>query len=149
MKAVFETRFQKVGETEQHYRAECIKGVDDAKLFAVKHLTGYFLDKRDAEEFLVITLDTQHRPIRIVRVTRGTLNASLVHPREVFRAAIADCAASVILAHNHPSGDPTPSQEDIATTSRLKQAGDIVGIRVLDHIVVGEYCVSLAERGSL
>lgn len=149
MKAVFETRFQKVGETEQHYRAECIKGVDDAKAFALKHLTPYFLDKRDAEEFLVVNLDTQHRPIRIVRVTRGTLNASLVHPREVFRAAIADCAAAIILAHNHPSGDPTPSQDDIATTSRLKQAGDIIGIRVLDHIVVGEYCISLAERGSL
>ena len=149
MKAVFETRFAKVGETEQHYRASCIKCSDDAKKFASEHLTGYFSDKRDAEEFLVVNLDTQHRPIRIVRVTRGTLNASLVHPREVFRAAIVDAAAAIILAHNHPSGDPTPSQEDIATTSRLKQAGDIVGIRVLDHIVVGEYCVSLAERGSL
>lgn len=149
MRAVFETRFQKVGETEQHYRSDCIRGVDDAIDFATKHLAPYFSDKRDAEEFLAVTLDTQHRPIRIVRITRGTLNASLVHPREVFRPAIADCAAAILVAHNHPSGDPTPSEDDIAITKRLKAAGDIVGIRVLDHIVVGEHCVSLASSGKM
>lgn len=149
MRAVFETRFQKVGETEQHYRSDCIRGVDDAIDFATKHLAPYFSDKRDAEEFLAVTLDTQHRPIRIVRITRGTLNASLVHPREVFRPAIADCAAAILVAHNHPSGDPTPSEDDVAITKRLKAVGDIVGIRVLDHIVVGDRCVSLAYSGMM
>ena len=90
MKAVFETRFQKIGETSEHYggiRSAVVGGVDDAKEFARKHLIPYFADKCDQEEFVIVTLDTKHRPIRIVRITRGTLDASLVHPREVFRAA--------------------------------------------------------------
>jgi DNA repair protein RadC len=150
VKTVFETRFAKVGETEEHYggvRAARVGGVDDAKEFARKHLVPYFSDKCDAEEFLIVTLDTQHRPIRIVRVTRGTVNASLVHPREVFRPAIADCAAAMFLVHNHPSGDPTPSQEDRAVTRRLKDAAAIIGISILDHLIVGDTIVSLAEYG--
>lgn len=138
MNTVFETRFVKIGETLQHYRREKISGSDDAIRFADEFLRPYFSERHDAEEFLVITLDTQYRPIRIVRVTRGLLNASLVHPREVFRPAIADCSAAIIVAHNHPSGDPTPSREDIETTRRLKQAGEVLGIPVLDHIVVGD-----------
>lgn len=150
MKAVFETRFQKIGETEEHYggvRSARVGGVDDAKEFARKHLIPYFSDKCDAEEFLIVTLDTQHRPIRIVRITRGTLNASLVHPREVFRPAIADCASAIFLCHNHPSGDPTPSSEDRATTRRLKEAAAIIGIQVLDHLIIGDYVCSMAEYG--
>jgi DNA repair protein RadC len=145
MRAVFETRWAKVGETQEHYRANKLRGSDDAKDFARQHLIPYFADKLDQEEFLVVTLDTQHRPIRIVRITRGTLNASLVHPREVFRPAIADCAAAIILAHNHPSGDPTPSSEDHAVTKRLTEVGDLIGIRVLDHIIVGDTVLSIHE----
>lgn len=148
MKAVFETRFQKIGETEEHYRKKTIRGVDDAIDFANEHLRPYFADKCDQEEFLIITLDTQHRPIRIVRITRGTLNASLVHPREVFRPAIADCASAIILAHNHPSGDPTPSHEDYEVTKRLTKCGEMLGINVLDHLVVGERVVSIVSRGA-
>ena len=82
------------------------------------------------------------------RVARGTLDASLVHPREVFRAAITEAAASVIVIHNHPSGDPTPSPEDRAVTRQLVDAGRLVGIEVLDHVVVGEgRYVSFAEAG--
>jgi len=147
MKAVFETRWAKIGETEEHYRAKTIRGVDDAIEFANEHLRPYFSDKRDAEEFLIVTLDTQHRPIRIVRITRGTLNASLIHPREVFRPAIADCACAIILAHNHPSGDPTPSREDDEVTKRLTKCGELLGINVLDHLVVGETVVSIVSRG--
>jgi DNA repair protein RadC len=88
------------------------------------------------EEFHIVTLDTKHKPIRTHRVTVGTLDASLVHPREVFRPAIRDAAAAVLLVHNHPSGDPTPSREDRQVTDRLMEAGRLIGIDVLDHIIV-------------
>jgi len=151
MKAVFETRFARIGETEEHYggiRSAVVGGVDDAKEFARKHLIPYFADKCDAEEFCIVTLDTKHRPIRIVRITRGTLTASLVHPREVFRPAIVDCAGAIFLVHNHPSGDPTPSPEDRAVTRRLKDVSALIGIQILDHLVIGDTVLSMAEHGS-
>ncbi|MEO1527125.1 MAG: DNA repair protein RadC [Planctomycetota bacterium] len=88
------------------------------------------------EEFHIVTLSTKHLPINTHLITRGTLDASLVHPREVFRPAIRDSAAAVILVHNHPSGDATPSREDHRVTERLTEAGKLVGISILDHIVV-------------
>jgi len=98
------------------------------------------------EEFHALLLNTQHRVIRDVLVTRGILDASLIHPREVFRVAIVECASGVILVHNHPSGDPTPSQEDRAVTHQLAAAGKAIGIPVLDHVIVGEgEYVSLGE----
>ena len=99
------------------------------------------------EEFHVVTLDTKHKPIRNHRVTVGTLDASLVHPREVFHPAIRDSASAVLLVHNHPSGDPTPSREDLQVTERLTEAGKLLGITVLDHIVVAKQrCVSIREE---
>jgi DNA repair protein RadC len=89
------------------------------------------------EEFHALLLNTQHRVIRDVLVTRGILDASLIHPREVFRSAIVESAAGIILVHNHPSGDPTPSREDQAVTRQLGEAGKAIGIPVLDHVVVG------------
>lgn len=147
MNAVFETRWAKVGEVNEHYRTKKITGADEAIRFANSILRPYFCDKRDQEEMLVVTLDTKHRPIRITRTTRGVLDASLVHPREVFRIAVADCAAAIILAHNHPSGDSEPSPQDIETTKRLSEAGRIMGISLLDHLIIGDTVVSLAFRG--
>jgi len=96
------------------------------------------------EEFHVVTLDTKNQVIATHRVTVGTLNASLIHPREVFRPAIRDAAASVLLVHNHPSGNPAPSPEDRAVTNRLERSGQTLGIDVLDHVVVASGgCVSL------
>lgn len=149
MNAVFETRFAKIGETPEHYRTLRLNSSSAAADFGDKHLRPYFADKRDQEEMLVICLDTQLHVIRIVRVTRGTLDASLVHPREVFRPAIADCASCIMLAHNHPSGDTTPSWQDIAVTKRLKEAGEILGIRVVDHLIIGDSVYSMAESGNL
>lgn len=102
------------------------------------------------EVFLALLLDTKNRLIREVQISEGSLNASIVHPREVFAPALKDSAAAVLFIHNHPSGDPTPSREDIEITTRLKNAGDLLGIRVLDHIIIGngDY-VSLADRGEL
>ena len=89
------------------------------------------------EEFHTLLLNTRHRVMREVFVTRGILDASLVHAREVFRPAVAEGAAALILVHNHPSGDPTPSAEDHAVTRQLVEAGRVLGIPVLDHVVVG------------
>jgi DNA repair protein RadC len=102
------------------------------------------------ERFVAVLLDGRHRVIAEEVISQGTLTASLVHPREVFRPALQASAAALILVHNHPSGDPTPSPEDRAVTARLAQAGEILGIRVLDHVVVAERgYASLREDGAL
>lgn len=100
------------------------------------------------ERFYVVLLDGKGRMMRDHCVSEGSLTASLVHPREVFRRAIRESAAALVLVHNHPSGDPTPSQEDETLTARLRAAGDLLGIRVLDHVVVGTRCyVSFVDSG--
>ena len=108
-----------------------------------------FRDSRK-EYFLALLLDGKNRIIRRVQISEGSLNQSIVHPREVFSPAVKESAAAVILVHNHPTGDPAPSSEDIAITRRLKEAGEIMGIKVLDHIIIGdgEY-LSFVERGLL
>lgn len=102
------------------------------------------------EYFLVLLLDGKNRIIRRVQISEGSLNQSIVHPREVFIPAVKESAAALILVHNHPTGDPAPSTEDIAITRRLKEAGEIMGIKVLDHIIVGDgEFISFVERGLL
>ncbi len=86
----------------------------------------------------MLLLDGRHRLIAAEEVSVGTLTASLVHPREVFRDAIRNAAAAIVLVHNHPSGDPGPSAEDRAVTRRLRSAGELLGIRVLDHVIVAD-----------
>lgn len=110
---------------------------------------GYFLD-RQKEYFLCLLLNTKNRIIRQVTISEGTLNQSLVHPREAFQEAIRDSAHAVIFLHNHPSGDPSPSREDRHITRRLVQAGEIVGVRVLDHIIIGKTSFySFADEGQM
>ena len=92
----------------------------------------------DQEKFVVACLDTKNRVQCVVVVTIGTLDASLVHPREVFKPAIIEGASAVVLSHNHPSGDTTPSREDHTVTDRLTEAGKLLGITVLDHIIHGD-----------
>lgn len=100
------------------------------------------------EHFVCLFLNTKNHIIGQETLSMGSLNAAIVHPREVFRAAIKRSSASIICVHNHPSGDPTPSSEDIQLTQRLMEAGDIIGIDVLDHIVIGDRrYVSLKEQG--
>lgn len=104
----------------------------------------------DREHFKVLLLDTKNRLLGIETVAVGTLNASLIHPREVFKPAIRRSAASVILAHNHPTGSPSPSPEDVEITRRFADSGRIVGIEILDHIIIGECGFeSLREAGVL
>ena len=137
MKAVFETRFARVGETATHYQSVKINSSGAAIQWAMDCMGSYFDERLDQEEFLIATLDTKLFIKRVIRITRGTLDASLVHPREVFRPAVVDCAAAILLIHHHPSGDPTPSREDYEVTTQLETAGRMLGINVIDHIVVG------------
>ncbi|MEW6573414.1 MAG: DNA repair protein RadC [Bacillota bacterium] len=96
------------------------------------------MQRLDREEFRVILLNTKNRVIQVETVAVGTLNSSGVEPREVFKNAIRRSAAAIILVHNHPSGDPTPTREDVALTRRLIEAGLLVGIEILDHIIIGD-----------
>lgn len=101
----------------------------------------------EKENFHVLLLDGKHRYVRHERVSEGILTTSLVHPREVFRPALFAAAAAIIAVHNHPSGDPEPSREDLEVTRRLQDAGKLLGIPVLDHVIVGDGCfVSLRQR---
>lgn len=104
----------------------------------------------DREVFLVLVLNTKNMINAVHRCHVGSLNASVVHPREVFKSCILNNGASLIVAHQHPSGDPTPSREDLEVTKRLKEAGNILGIELLDHIIIGgnsNKSKSLKEQG--
>lgn len=112
-------------------------------------LLNEFLEEGDREQFIVLCLNTKNNPTAIATVSIGSLNSSIIHPREVFKIAMLANSASVIISHNHPSGDPEPSREDIAVTRRLVEAGEILGIHVIDHVVVGrdKKYISFRERG--
>lgn len=109
-----------------------------------------FYEDADREYFTIVLLNTKNKVIGVHNVTMGILNASMAHPREVFKAACMGSAASIILAHNHPSGDCMPSDEDEKLTHHLVKCGKLMEIPVLDHLVIGDHCFcSLAQRGIL
>lgn len=154
-----------------------LKGIGNAKasqLMAIVELSKRFRSYRSGEEYKVcspkdaaqyvmeemrglsqeilkvIMLDTKNKVINEKNVSMGSINSSIVHPREVFKEAILKNSASIIIFHNHPSGDPTPSSEDINVTHRIKESGKILGIDVLDHIIIGDgRFISLKEKGVL
>jgi DNA repair protein RadC len=107
------------------------------------------MTRQRVEVFRVVLLSARHDVLKVTTVSRGSLSATIVHPREVFRPAVVASAAAIILVHNHPSGDPEPSAEDVEITRRLLRAGEMLGIEVLDHVIVarGGRWVSLQERG--
>jgi DNA repair protein RadC len=108
------------------------------------------LGREMRELFYVVLLNNKNRKIREVKISEGSLTASLVHPREVYNPVIRESAAAVIFVHNHPSGDPAPSPEDIDITRRLKEVGDVMGVRVLDHVVIGhDRFFSFNDKGLL
>jgi DNA repair protein RadC len=114
-----------------------------------EHLNYEFRDRRK-EYFMALLLDGKNRIITRAQISEGSLNQSIVHPREVFNVAVRESAAAMILLHNHPTGDPTPSPEDLEVTRRLCEAGQLMGIKVLDHIIIGEdVFYSFAEKGHL
>ena len=114
-----------------------------------EHLNYEFRDSRK-EYFMALLLDGKNRIIKRVQISEGSLNQSIVHPREVFNVAVRESAAAMILLHNHPTGDPTPSPEDLEVTRRLSEAGQLMGIKVLDHIIIGDGAFySFTERGHM
>lgn len=131
-------------------RSELVQGdryTAPAQIF--EHFRTRFRDRKK-EYVIALLLDGKNRVIREVPISEGSLNQSIVHPREVFNPAVRESAAAIILVHNHPTGDPTPSREDLELTRRLKEAGELMGIRVLDHVIIGdEIYASLADRGLL
>lgn len=124
-----------------------VNPVIDSAAAAAAILKPRLLEKRK-EHFIAILLDVRHRLIRVAPIAVGSLSATLVHPRELFKEAIAASAAAVIVAHNHPSGDPQPSEADVTLTARLVEAGRLLGIEVLDHLIIASGgTVSLCESG--
>ena len=113
-------------------------------------LSNYFMEEVrhiKEEKFIVTLLDAKSKMIGYETISKGSLTASIVHPREVYKVAIQKSAYSIIVIHNHPSGDPTPSKEDISITTRLKQVGEVMGIPLLDHIIIGDgIYISLKEE---
>ena len=144
-----------VRSIEARYRNEVVR--DDAPEWVSMRFTKpeqvyeMFRDLRreTKEHFVVLHLDGKNRIVCIDHISLGSLNQSIVHPREVFKTALLSSAAALILIHNHPTGDPSPSREDMEITRRLKEAGELLGITVLDHIVIGERYLSFSESGML
>jgi DNA repair protein RadC len=118
-----------------------------------RQLASYLLPEygsRAVEQFGIVMLDTKHRLLQVKLVSTGSLDSTVAHPREVFRDAITGRAAAIVLFHNHPSGDPRPSADDIALTARLADAGQVVGIDVLDHLILADQrYYSFTEAGTL
>jgi DNA repair protein RadC len=122
--------------TKRRYRGKTppvIRGPDD-----VVKLVGRNLRRESREYFLVLLLNARHEVLAWETISVGSLNASIVHPREVFKPAVLASAASLVLVHNHPSGDPEPSEEDVSITKRLVEVGELLGIGVLDHVIVAK-----------
>ncbi len=142
IKAAFELAKRLEGDAESEEK-QVVKTPDEV----ARLVRGRLSDKKK-EHFLALLLDTRGQLIRTAEISVGSLDSSIVHPREVFKEAISASAASVIFVHNHPSGDPQPSEDDIKLSHRLAQAGEIVGIDVLDHVIIGEKKhVSLKSKG--
>jgi len=135
-------------------RRTLVRGTTDRpRLTTPRQLASYLLPQYGAgavEQFGIVMLDTKHRMIRIKILSIGSLDTTVVHPREVFREATSASAAAIVLFHNHPSGDPTPSADDLVLTTRMVNAGDIMGIDVVDHLILADQrYFSLVEAGRL
>jgi DNA repair protein RadC len=144
IKAVYETL--NVSESASSYFSLGTRYTAPQQVFE----TFKFLMLETKEMFLTLHLDGKNRVVCVDLVSVGSLNQSIVHPREVFKTALLSNAAAVLLIHQHPTGDPSPSAEDIAITRRLKEAGELLGLHVLDHIIIGQdQYLSFVERGLL
>jgi DNA repair protein RadC len=133
-------------------RRSLVRGGPERPRFSLpRQLAAYLIPhhgRRAVEEFGIVMLDTKHRMIRTKVLSIGSLDSAVVHPREVFREAASASASAIVIFHNHPSGDPTPSPEDMALTARLIHAGEIMGINVVDHMILADdRYVSMLEAG--
>ncbi len=143
IRAVFETLV--IREQPSQYLKPFTRYISPEQVFD----TFSFLRQEAKEYFFAIHLDGKNRISCIDEVSVGSLNQSIVHPREVFKTALLSSAAAIILVHNHPTGDPAPSRDDIEITRRLKEAGEIIGVKLLDHIIIGDSYTSFVSSGLL
>lgn len=142
IKAVFELGKRNLSSWDKTEKTKISSAEDVFRMFGQK------LKGKKKEHFLVLLLDSRNRLLRAAEISVGSLDASIVHPREVFKEAIAESASRLILIHNHPSGDPKPSEADVEITKRLAAAGKILGLEILDHVIVGnKIASSLKEEG--
>lgn len=133
-------------KTETYFDGRCLTNPE----LVSEVLKSYYEENfdLDKEHFSVVMVDSKNKILGVNLISMGTLNQSLVHPREVFRPAVMASANAIFLCHNHPSGDTTPSPEDTSITKRLAEAGDLLGIKVLDHIILGDNTyLSFREKG--
>ena len=130
-----------IKESSFLYQTRTISSPKDAYEMIKEQLEGL-----DREQFIIACLNTKNEPTNISVVSVGTLNKAIVHPREVFKTAILSNAASIMAFHNHPSGETTPSQQDIQLTNRLYEAGELLGIKLLDHLIIGDRVPILRSR---
>lgn len=145
LKKIFKVVEIKQVKRQSKFDVKAIKSPDDAA-----DVLRVFIGESDREKFVALMLNTKNEVIGVDIISVGTVNSSIVHPREVFKSAILNNATSIIVGHNHPSGSIVPSQEDIDVTERLKQAGELIGIEVLDHVIVADYKhLSFKEKGYL
>lgn len=148
-----ETKRIVIRKIESRYRKEVVR--EDAPAWVNLRFTTpaqvfeifYGLRQATKEHFIVLHLDGKNRIACYDPVSVGSLNQSIVHPREVFSNAVRSSAAAILLLHNHPTGDTTPSREDLEITRRLREAGDLLGIKILDHIIIGDSYLSFVEQG--
>jgi DNA repair protein RadC len=143
IKPVFETL--KVSEDISRYLSPRERFTSPPQIFE----TFSFLRQETKEYFISLHLDGKNRLSCIDVISVGSLNQSIVHPREVFKTALLSSAAAIIVLHNHPTGDPSPSREDIEITRRLREAGELLGIKILDHIIIGDTYLSFTAQGLL
>ena len=144
-KRIYIVSIKMVKESSFLYQTRTISSPKDAYEMIKEQLEGL-----DREQFIIACLNTKNEPTNISVVSVGTLNKAIVHPREVFKTAILSNAAGIMAFHNHPSGETTPSQQDIQLTHRLVEAGELLGIKLLDHLIIGDGTfTSLKEKGYL
>lgn len=141
-------RLELVKESNSRYDLDSKKASSPENVYAIGEMIFNFSNQAE-EIFAILCLDTKNNVIGAFEVSRGALSSSIVHPREVFKRAILNNAASIILLHNHPSGEPRPSHEDIRMTNRLDECGKLLGITVLDHVIYGDSFYSFKEEGLL
>lgn len=142
IKAVFELGKRNLSSWDKTEKIKISSAEDVFRMFGQK------LKGKKKEHFLALLLDSRNRLLRAAEISVGSLDASIVHPREVFKEAIAESASRLILVHNHPSGDPKPSEADVEITKRLAAAGKILGLEILDHVIIGnKIASSLKEEG--
>ena len=140
-------KLKKIRQAFNNYQVDKVKQLQITSSSAIGKYLANRMHGEKQEILLLLSLDTKNKVIEIDEIFKGSLNSSVAHPREIYKKAISHSAASIIVAHNHPSGDTEPSEADISFTRRIVEAGELLGIKCLDHFILGDSYLSLREHG--